>query len=230
MTKVAIVDLDGTLFSGRLWRGVVLHHRTQHVNRRWLYLFLAVHVPMWFLHQKGLFSETRARSMWARNMGWVLRGLSHDEMNRVMEWVADNYVIPRTRMDVLDRVRQHREKGDHVILLSGTFEPLAVALTDWVGADVALGMRLEIRDGRCTGRTLPPLPQGRGKLERLQMYLRETGLQCDLNAAHAYADSQSDLPVLEAVGHPVAVYPDPVLARVAQERGWPIIGQVAHDG
>lgn len=229
MAVAAIFDLDGTLFSGRLWRGIVLHHCTQHVNRHWLYLFLGIHIPMWFLHLRGLFTEQKARSVWAQNMGWMMRGLSEAELRLASDWVIDEYLTPRTRPDVLRVLRRHQADGHRIVLLSGAFEPLAVAIAEWLGADVALAMRLEVRDGRYTGRTLPPLPQGEGKLERLRLYLAESGHELDIAAAHAYADSHADLPVLEAVGHPVAVYPDPVLAQRATERAWPVIGEVVHE-
>ncbi len=229
MAVAAIFDLDGTLFSGRLWRGIVLHHRTRHVNRHWLYLFLGIHIPMWFLHQRGLFTEQKARSVWAQNMGWMMRGLSEAELRDVSQWVIDEWLAARTRTDVLRVLRGHQADGHTIVLLSGTFEPLAVAIAEWLGADAALGMRLEMRAGRCTGRTLPPLPQGKGKLERLRLYLDETGKDLDLSAAYAYADSHADLPLLEAVGHPVAVYPDLILAQRAAERAWPVIGAVVHE-
>ncbi|MEL6545659.1 MAG: haloacid dehalogenase-like hydrolase, partial [Myxococcota bacterium] len=73
-------------------------------------------------------------------------------------------------------------------------------------------------DGRFTGDAAHPLCFGPGKLELAQAYASRTGLSLD--DAVFYTDSYSDLPVLEAVGEPVVVHPDPRLARHAARRGW----------
>ena len=71
----AIFDLDGTLFSGHIWHGVFRHHRTLRVNRFWLYVYLTVHMPLWFLHKLRLVTGERARYLWARNMSLDTQGL-----------------------------------------------------------------------------------------------------------------------------------------------------------
>ncbi|MEO1336693.1 MAG: haloacid dehalogenase-like hydrolase, partial [Myxococcota bacterium] len=66
-----------------------------------------------------------------------------------------------------------------------------------------------------------PMCFGRGKLELGRAYLESHDER--LNDATFYTDSMSDLPMMEAVGHPVAVNPDPRLRRTAKDRGWPIV-------
>ncbi|HIC89732.1 MAG TPA: HAD family hydrolase [Anaerolineae bacterium] len=222
----AIFDLDGTLFTGHTWYGVTRHHRSRHINRHWLYVYLAVHMPWWLLYKLGLISQVRARFAWARDMAWTLRGMSQAEGERMFAWMTDEYVLPLLRTDVVDLWRDHQAQGHRIILLSGTFEPLLAVIGQRLGVDAALGTRLELRNGRYTGHALPPVPQGEGKAQRLQEYLDIDGQGLDLNASFAYADSIADLPVLEMVGHPVVVCPEPALADLAAARGWPQIGNV----
>ncbi len=70
---------------------------------------------------------------------------------------------------------------------------------------------------------MPPLCFTEGKAQRLEAYL-SAHPEVDPAACTAYADTYFDLPAMERVGHPVAVYPEPRLAAVAAERGWPVIG------
>jgi phosphoserine phosphatase len=79
---------------------------------------------------------------------------------------------------------------------------------------------LEREDGRLTGRVTPPVCYGQGKVVWAERFAAEHDV--DLDAGYFYTDSISDLPLLERVGHPVAVNPDPRLRRLADKRGWPI--------
>ena len=95
-------------------------------------------------------------------------------------------------------------------------EPLAATL----GLDAVLCSRLEVEAGRFTGRIVEPLCFGRGKVSWAERWAASLGV--DLAASAFYTDSFNDLPMLERVGHPVAVNPDLRLARHARRRGWRI--------
>jgi phosphoserine phosphatase len=79
---------------------------------------------------------------------------------------------------------------------------------------------LESREGRLTGEVIPPVCYGQGKVVWAERFATEE--EVDLSASYFYTDSISDLPLLERIGQPVAVNPDPRLRRVALNRGWPI--------
>jgi phosphoserine phosphatase len=87
--------------------------------------------------------------------------------------------------------------------------------------DGAIGARSEIVDGVYTGRAGGPFTYREGKAEAIRGLAAAEGL--DLAASWAYSDSESDLPMLRAVGHPVAVNPDAPLLRVAREEGWEVL-------
>jgi HAD superfamily hydrolase (TIGR01490 family) len=223
-TAAAIFDLDGTLFSGHVWHAVVQHHQDRHINRRWLYAYLAAHMPYWYLYKLGLISGEQMRYAWSRDMSWTLRGIDQRDAEVMFAWITDEYIMPLLRQEVVEILRDHQGEGHRVILLSGSFEGLLVVVGRRLGVSEIVGTRLEQLNGRFVGRAVPPICQGRGKLERLQAYVSDPDRAVEWAASYAYADSVTDVPVLEAVGHPVAVYPDDELAALADERGWPIIG------
>jgi phosphoserine phosphatase len=87
--------------------------------------------------------------------------------------------------------------------------------------DGGIGMRSEVRDGVYTGRPDGPMTYREGKAEAIRALAAREGI--DLSASYAYSDSESDLPMLRAVGHPVAVNPDAALERAARAEGWRIM-------
>ncbi|MGZ4702953.1 MAG: HAD family hydrolase, partial [Ilumatobacteraceae bacterium] len=79
----------------------------------------------------------------------------------------------------------------------------------------------DIVDGIYTGDLAGPFCYGPGKVDAITELAKWENY--DLGQCYAYSDSASDLPMLEAVGHPVAVNPDAKLERVAHQNGWPIV-------
>ncbi|MHB1486138.1 MAG: HAD-IB family phosphatase [Acidimicrobiales bacterium] len=114
------------------------------------------------------------------------------------------------------RVREHRALGHRTLLITGALdlviEPLKPLFDDIVCA--SLGRR----HGRLTGEMADAPPTGEARALVMAEYARANGLS--LEESVAYADSASDLPMLEAVGHPVAVNPEAKLATIARKRGW----------
>jgi HAD superfamily hydrolase (TIGR01490 family) len=128
-------------------------------------------------------------------------------------------ILPRIYPQMLDEVYGHQDAGRATFIVSaagnGVAEPLAAVL----GMDGGIGTRYEVdSDGSFTGRFDGPFVYGPGKVEAMEAFAAEHGI--DLAASYAYSDSISDLPMLRAVGHPVAVNPDPALAEIARAEGW----------
>jgi HAD superfamily hydrolase (TIGR01490 family) len=128
-------------------------------------------------------------------------------------------ILPRVYPQMLDEVYAHQDAGRATFIVSaagnGVVEPLAAVL----GMDGGIGTRYEVdEDGTFTGRFDGPFVYGKGKVEAMESFAAEH--EIDLASSYAYSDSISDLPMLRAVGHPVAVNPDPPLAEVAGEEGW----------
>lgn len=221
---LAIFDLDGTLYTGHIGRGIAEHHQIHRTNRFLLYLYLLTHYPLWVLQKLGLVPDAIGRSIWARDMGWLFRGWTPSEADGASRWITQHYVLPRLRPNVMARLKAHQQSGDRILLLSGTPTPLLAAIGRELGVEEAVGTPLLTRNGRYTGGSERPTCQGINKVIRLEQHLGEKET-INWSDSWAYADSYSDLPVLEHVGHPVAVYPDPELTTYAKEHGWEIIAE-----
>ncbi len=225
----AFFDLDGTLFNGYVWRALKRHHQAHRFKLPTLYGYLLSHIALWPLRNARLISEEFFYRAWGENMAWLVRGVRVERARTIWEWVADRQILPNLRPEMQEAFAHHRARGHRVVLLSGTFQPLLEVVVARVGADGAVGTPLAVGDGRYLGRIVPPLGVGRGKAARLREYLSGPGKGIDLAASFLYTDSFTDAPVLEMVGHPVAVYPDARLAFLAAERGWPVIGWITNE-
>ena len=220
--NAAIFDLDGTLYTGHIGTGIFRHHRIHRVKRSHFYLYFGAHIPLWLVRKLGLISKQAERLSWARHMGWTVRGWTPQEAEAAFKWIASEYVQPLIRQDVLQLLREHQRAGDRAILVSGTIQPLLREIARMLEVEEWVGTPLVIRDGRYTGASEHPPCQGPGKLERLKMHLAEAG-DIAWETSIAYADSHTDLPLLEQFGNPVAVHPDAALRRHAEQMGWRIL-------
>ena len=150
----------------------------------------------------------------------VLRGVRADEVAELVAEAMEPVLKPLLAPEVVDAAHGYRAQGHRVYIVSTALQEIVDAIVADLGLDGGLGTVCEVVDGRYTGRALRPL-HGRAKAAALNELAAQDGL--DLAASTAYSDSHSDLPFLEAVGHPVAVNPDRALRKIAQERGWPIL-------
>jgi HAD superfamily hydrolase (TIGR01490 family) len=128
-------------------------------------------------------------------------------------------ILPRVYPQMLDEVYAHQDAGRATFIVSAAGNGVVEPLADVLGMDGGIGTSYEIdAEGAFTGRFDGPFVYGPGKVEAIEAFAAERGI--DLADSYAYSDSLSDLPMLRAVGHPVAVNPDPALAEIAREEGW----------
>lgn len=115
----------------------------------------------------------------------------------------------------------HRRAGRATYIVSAAPAEIVEPLAHSLGMTDGIGTRGEVVDGRYTGELIGPFCYGSGKVEAMREFAARDGI--DLAQSYAYSDSSSDLPMLSAVGHPVAVNPDGKLQRHAEDHGWPIV-------
>jgi HAD superfamily hydrolase (TIGR01490 family) len=190
-------------------------------------------------YRAGVMSRTQLlKDLWA-NVKYRLDG-STDEgtealRDRVMDAIAGQRVVdlarltpdmlagllPRAYPDMLKEAWDHQDAGRPAYIVTAASQEMAEMMAHVMVFDGGVGMRSEIADGRYTGRPDGPFTYREGKAEAIRQLAEREGI--DLAESYAYSDSESDLPMLRAVGHPVAVNPDAELSRVAREEGWRII-------
>jgi HAD superfamily hydrolase (TIGR01490 family) len=130
-------------------------------------------------------------------------------------------ILPRIYPQMLKVVRDHQDAGRRCYIATAASQRAADILAHALIMDGAIGTRWEVVDGVYTGELDGPFAYGEGKAQALRLFAAEQGI--DLSRSWAYTDSVSDLPMLEVVGHPVAVNPDAGLAEVARREGWEVL-------
>ena len=150
----------------------------------------------------------------------MVAGRRQVDLSRMMPEVLAG-VLPRLYPQMLKIAYGHQDAGRKVYIATASAQGLADILSEILGFDGGIGQVSEVVDGRYTGRDADTFSYREGKAERIRKLADEEGI--DLSASWAYSDSESDLPMLRLVGHPVAVNPDRELERVAGEEGWEIL-------
>lgn len=125
-------------------------------------------------------------------------------------------LLTRAFPGALRRVREHRQLGHRTVLITGALDVVVAPLRPLF--DDIIATELDVRNGRITGELLAAPPTGETRAAILADYA--AAHDCDLGESVAYADSTSDLPMLELVGFPVAVNPETRLSALARKRGW----------
>jgi HAD superfamily hydrolase (TIGR01490 family) len=150
----------------------------------------------------------------------MLEGVRVRDLQRLAPEVLAG-VLPRLYPEMLRIAYEHQDAGRPIFICTAASQEMAELMAIVLTFDGAVGSVSEVVDGHYTGRPGGPFTYREGKAEAIVELARREGL--DLASSWGYSDSESDLPMLRAVGHPVAVNPDAELGRVAREEGWEIL-------
>jgi HAD superfamily hydrolase (TIGR01490 family) len=165
-------------------------------------------------------STDQATDRVRREVGEMISGQRVVDLQRLAPKVLAG-VLPRLYPQMLEVAHAHQDAGRPVYICTAASQEMAEMLAHVLSFDGALGARSEVVDGRYTGRAAGPFTYREGKSVAMRELAAAAGI--DLAASYAYSDSESDLPMLRTVGHPVVVNPDAELRRVAREEGWEIM-------
>lgn len=216
----AVFDLEGTIVASNLIESYLWAKLSSLPRSQWggELADLARSLPRY------LRAERRDRGDFVRTFLRRYEGADVERLRALVNDVLGEAVLQRVMPEAVRRIRAHRAAGHKTILITGTIdlfvEPLA-ALFDEVVAS-----RMHERDGVLTGYLDAPPLVDEARAAWLRRHADAAGL--DLSGSYAYADSYSDRPLLEAVGNPAAVNPDPSLYRHARRSRWHIYEWGAH--
>lgn len=214
MQRLAIIDLDGTLL-----------RRKSSEYSFFLFLVLRGKIGPFRLTSFFVTFFVDAVKLGLRHAigsnATYLRGKAPE---KVAAWAHDYgtaFMREAVPQSLEERIRAFKADGCTIVLLSGSIQVLVAELRDKLAADIVIGRELEVVGGKLTGRRTGLYPYAKHKVEVL--FKRVDPAAVDWRGSWALADRLSDLPVLELVGHPVAVHPTAKLRRYAQQAGWEII-------
>jgi HAD superfamily hydrolase (TIGR01490 family) len=191
------------------------------------------------LYQGGLINRrTVLRSAYA-HVVFLLAGADHDQMERMRSYLSSmvagwkvqqvREIVAETLVDLIQPavyaeavalIDEHHAAGRDVVIVSASGGELVEPIAAMLGADEVIATRMVVEDGRYTG-AVAFYAYGENKAAAVRDLAAARGYALD--DSYAYSDSATDVPMLAAVGHPVAVNPDRALRREAAARGWPVL-------
>lgn len=214
----AIFDMDDTLLNGSSGRMLFNWLREKQMLNRYFRrrdipqvilaaLLYKLHLldPTWLILRMGRSAAgTDAGEMWAISRRWFREML-----------------VPAINPEGVKRLKWHRAQGHLPVICSGSSQFAVDLMAQHLGIQQTICTEWLIADGRLTGELRQPLVYGEGKVYWMERWAEAN--RVDLASSYFYTDHISDRPLLERVAHPVAVNPDPKLARFAQSRNWEIV-------
>ena len=211
---LALFDIDGTLLNG-----------PSSEKRFMLWLFLKGRIGPIRLLAYALFAlryfPRYGLDVFAKNKSLLWRRPVRSVETLAREWAAHG-LEKALHGPCLARLRSHQQRGDIVVLLSGTPSVLADAIAERLGVGKVIATRCAVRAGRYS--FAPPIVHRVGEAKLASARDLCARFEATLADTAAYGNSMSDLPLLGACGIPVAVNPDSALASIACEQGWEVIG------
>jgi HAD superfamily hydrolase (TIGR01490 family) len=210
----AIFDVDGTLVGSNVvsyYAWLKTREMPPAMRPLWIAGFLTKIPYYWALDKVSRAHFNRA--FYKNYAGW-----SPVRARHLGQESFPGFTLSRIYPDALATLRKHKAAGHRVVLLSGALDFVLDPLRDL--ADDVLSASLQEEDGHFTGEISGPPVAGEARARMLASFARRRNI--DLSRSYAYADAISDLPMLEAVGNPVAVNPDRRLLAAAKDRGWQI--------
>jgi HAD superfamily hydrolase (TIGR01490 family) len=150
----------------------------------------------------------------------LTRGWEQSRVGNIVAEALQDVIEPIIYAEAIELIEQHKAEGRRVFIVSAAPAEIVEPLATFLGVDEAISSRAEVdSDGRYTGE-MEVYAYGPYKAEIMRELAEKEGF--DLAGSYAYSDSYTDIPMLEAVGHPVAVNPDRVLLKAAREHGWEV--------
>ena len=216
--RAAFFDLDKTVIakSSMVALGPEFHARGL-LNRRTL--ARAVISQMFFL-RFGADEEKLAKIR--ESTLRITKGWDRDEVRALVSETINEIIEPLIYDEAIELIDHHLSEGDEVYLVSMAPEEIVAPFAELLGITGFISSKARVdEEGKFTGE-LEFFAQGENKALAITELAQRRGI--DLEASFAYSDSETDVPMLECVGHAYAVNPDRALSRLAHEREWPILG------
>lgn len=216
----AVFDLEGTVVASNLVESYLWARLSATPRSRWPgeLADLARSMPRY------LRAERRDRGDFVRAFLRRYEGAAEDQLRELVDEVLGDALLQRVMPQAARQIRRHRAAGHRTVLITGAIDMLVTPLAGLF--DEVIASRMHTRDGVLTGYLASPPLVDEARAAWLRRYAPEHGL--DLSGSYAYGDSYSDRPLLELVGNPAAVNPDPALYVHAKRRRWPILNWGAH--
>ena len=213
---IAFFDVDGTLLSSTIAH-CYIWLRTASLSSIQKFFWTIGFLPkiVYYLILDRI-SRERFNQVFYRNY----RGMDSTAVKALATDMFENYLRQKIFPEAISQIEAHKEQGHHVVLLTGSLDFIVQPIAAYFGVDSVLAAELAEQSGKFIGElTTEPLI-GEQKAIALKKFAEQANVPLD--DCYAYSDSQSDLPMLDAVGNPIAVNPSKALRKKALETDWEI--------
>ncbi|WP_027965075.1 HAD family hydrolase [Halalkalibacillus halophilus] len=217
---VVTVDFDGTLYQGNSFKVMFKVAKQEYGIKQWSIVGFGV-VKSVIL---GIFKGKEAfKHQFFRSFVRSMKGKSKEELQEFFTVLAQND-LEKVNEPLVKKVKEHRANGDDVVVLSGALIPFLHAFVREVDLEDVdtIGTQLEYDSNNiCTGR-MSKIVNGDEKVNQITQWLKRNNKKKDSETLYAYADSDTDMPLLHMVDHPVVVNPDEDMKKAAKDNHWQI--------
>ncbi|MCK5137144.1 MAG: HAD-IB family hydrolase [Bacteroidales bacterium] len=211
---IAFYDLDHTIFVVNSATNLVEEARRRGIMSEKQYrhaLYLSI------IYKLGLGEPAKIIN---RMLSW-LKGLSEESVKQLCREVFNHSLVETIRKEILEAMEQHSANNAANVLLSSASSPICEPVSEHLNLDDVICTRLKTDNSVLTGTTDGKLVYGMEKKHRMLAYCQDHGYNPE--DAYYYGDSITDVHVMKAVGHPVAVSPDKKLLKIANKLTWYVI-------
>ncbi|MBK8782940.1 MAG: haloacid dehalogenase-like hydrolase [Anaerolineales bacterium] len=208
------------LTTGSPFLGLVdwVKHNQSKLRANW---YIASIAPSYLLAKNGIIDwQDWGQKLMIESLGYI-KDANPEIVKHASEWTVEHNLWKKRREDVVARLVNHREDGAKVYIASSVVEPFIEPFAQRIGAQT-IGTPVKIENGRL--QMVSELMKDEKKIEQV---LSRLGVD---RVDVAYGDTILDVPLLEHADHPVAVYPDAKLKKIALDKGWEIIGDTPKYG
>ncbi|MBM7662173.1 HAD superfamily hydrolase (TIGR01490 family) [Bacillus mesophilus] len=220
--SIVTVDFDGTLYQGNSFKAMFEIGKKRFSAKEWLVVASG-------LVRATAVGLTKGKLKFQHEFFKAFAKTFKNQTNLELDLFFKELVElgkDEVHQELVYKIREHQSKGDTIIVLSGALQPFLKAFTTYLDLDVKIISTELLFDqaGHCTGE-IGEIVNGDVKVQRLKAWIEE---QTNI-ASHeiwAYADSESDIPLLKYVTHPMVVNPKTDMLKIAEQNSWPIFGVV----
>lgn len=211
--RICFFDMDGTLIATNSGVSFMRYSYSRGKTSLWR---VGKSILDYLRYRYNLLNMNKAYKQSLR----PLIGIKEEELIKFcQEWFNDkvkDLIYPEAK----EAIREHQQNGEVIVIISNATNYAIQPLADYLGVPYVLGTYLQVQDGRFTGEFIEPLCFGPGKVYWAKRLILKIG--GDFSQATFYTDSITDLPLLEIVGNPRIINPDPKLRALAKRRRWEI--------
>lgn len=215
MKELVIFDLDNTLINDQIQKVLLKHLFEKGV----INLFLYLKIVLWFLLYRLKILKNPKKIM---EYGFsFLRDKKTEELEKIVDEFFKENLNKHIFKNALKIIQEHKSKNRIIIIISNSPQQLLERMSKYLYVDYFIGTRLELKNGKFTGKIENDIMYGENKVKALKNFAQENNLS--LENSWAYSDHESDIPLLTIVFHPVVVNPISSLRKIAKVNNWPIL-------